>query len=376
MHVVYSLQPGGMEHGVVKLVNGLDRHCISSAICSTTPGGTLKEKVAPDIPVFELQRRTGNDPRLVLDLYRLFARERPHIVHTHAWGTLVEGLVAARLARIPLVIHGEHGTLQVKRRQRWVQRLGWSAVDEVLSVSSRLAERIERETGFSQQKIRTIRNGVDLSRFGLVSRMAARTSLGLEADALIAITMGRLVPVKDHETLLRAMARVRAAGTPVNLLIAGDGPLKDQLTECATALGVRDRVTFLGYRPDAETVLAAADLFVLSSESEGLSNTILEAMASGLPVVATQVGGADELVVDGVTGRLVPAKSPGELADAMQSILVQPELRRAMAAAGRARAESEFSLEVMLERYRTMYCEVAARKLKTSVAGARESEVV
>ena len=133
---------------------------------------------------------------------------------------------------------------------------------------------------------------------------------------------------------------------------------------------------FLGYRPDAEAVLAAADLFVLSSESEGLSNTILEAMASGQPVVATRVGGADELVVDGVTGRLVPPKSSRDLADAVREILGDPVLREAMGRAGRARAESEFSLDLMLERYQTMYCEVAARKTGSRIADARESEVV
>ncbi len=376
IHVVYSLHPGGMEHGVVKLVNGLDSRRISSAICSTTPDGALKSRVAAHVPVFDLQRRPGNDPKVVGQLWRLFTQERPHIVHTHAWGTLLEGLLAARLARVPVVVHGEHGTLQLKRRQRWLQRIGWSGVDQVLSVSSRLAERIERETGFSAGRIRTIRNGVDLSRFTRVNRGVARAELGLSSDTLAVVTVGRLVPVKDHDTLLHAIALVRASGTLATLLIAGDGPLKAQLQQRAAALGIQEHVRFLGYRPDAEAVLAAADLFVLSSESEGLSNTILEAMASGQPVVATRVGGADELVVDGVTGRLVPAKSPRDLADAVREILSDPVLREAMGRAGRARAESEFSLDLMLERYQTMYCEMAAKKPGSGIADARESEVV
>src|SRR4051794_1288442 len=148
MHVVYGLRPGGMELGVVKLANGLDPTRVESAICSTTPAGVLKNLVKASVPVFELNRRPGTDPALVWGLYRLFRRERPHVVHTHGWGTLVEGVMAARLARVAAVVHGEHGTLQLRGYQRPVQRHVWSAADRVLCVSSRLAERMTAETGF------------------------------------------------------------------------------------------------------------------------------------------------------------------------------------------------------------------------------------
>ena len=153
IHVVFGLRPGGMELGVVKLVNGLDPARVQSAICSTTQGGSVRDLVSPDVPVFELHRRDGNDPRWIFELYRLFKRERPHIVHTHAWGTLLEGILAARLARVPVVVHGEHGTLQLKPHQRWLQRHGWSLTDQVLSVSTRLSERMERETGYPASRI-------------------------------------------------------------------------------------------------------------------------------------------------------------------------------------------------------------------------------
>lgn len=375
MHVVYPLRPGGMEHGVVNLVNGLDPARFRSAVCSTKAGGALKERVASAVPIFELRRRDGNDPRLVWDLYRLFRRERPDVVHTHAWGALLEGLIAARLARVPLVVHGEHGTLQLRSYQRWLQRLGWSAVDQVLSVSSRLAERIAEETGFPLERIRTIRNGVDLSRFAGLDRARTRAALGVRPGALVAVTVGRLVPVKDHVMLLDAVARLRGSCASITVLIAGDGPLKEQLGRRTAVLGLDAVVRFLGHRSDVETVLAAADVFVLSSASEGLSNTILEAMAAGLPVVATRVGGADELVQDGLTGRLVRPRSPQELAEAMWSILGDAGIRHAMGSAGRARAESEFSLAGMIGRYETMYDEVAAGKRGSRAAGLGQSEV-
>src|SRR5687768_6992307 len=154
MHVVHGLRPGGMEYGVVKIVNALTSSSspVASSICSTVSSETLKDLVDPSIPVFELNRRDGNDPRIFWELYRLFRRERPDVVHTHAWGTLCEGLLAGRLARVPVIVHGEHGTLQLRPRQVTAQRWAWGRADEVLSVSSRLAERMSREVGIPLER--------------------------------------------------------------------------------------------------------------------------------------------------------------------------------------------------------------------------------
>jgi sugar transferase (PEP-CTERM/EpsH1 system associated) len=350
-----------MEHGVVKLANGSDRARVEPSICATTPGGALRALLKPDIPVFELRRRPGNDPLLVWRLYRTFRRARPHIVHTHAWGTLVEGLLAARLARVPIIVHGEHGTLQLKPYQARVQRLAWGRVDQLLSVSSRLAERMAAATGFSIDRVRVIRNGVDLSRFGTVAREDARRELGLDDSTLVIGTAGRLVPVKDQRQIVDAVAELSRRGGSVTALIAGEGPLLGELQAQAAARGVADRVRFLGQRSDLERVFAALDIFVLSSVSEGLSNTILEAMASGLPVVATHVGGADELVLADVTGWLVPPQSSNALAEAIDRLGRDPVRRRTMAEAGRRRAHDEFGIDRMLENYTALYESVGER---------------
>ena len=362
MHVVYSLEPGGMEFGVVKLVNGLDRSRVRSAVCATSPGGALRSLVASHVPVFELRRRRGNDPRLVWDLFKLFMREQPHLVHTHAWGTLVEGLVAARLARVPLVVHGEHGTLQLKSHQLRVQRLGWALVDQVLSVSSRLAARMVQETRFPENRVHTIRNGVDMARFGAMSRVEARRTLDVGEREFVIGTVGRLVQVKDQAGLIEALALVARAGFRAKLVIAGEGPLRADLERRASELGIAGEVRMLGHRPDVHTVLAALDVFVLSSVSEGLSNTILEAMATGLPVVATSVGGADELVEDGVTGLLVPPKDPQALAASLLQLARNDSLRAEMGGHGRRRAEAEFALPVMVGRYEQLYLRLARER--------------
>jgi sugar transferase (PEP-CTERM/EpsH1 system associated) len=359
MHVLFRLQAGGTEYGVIKLVNGANRSRIANSILSTTPADDVKKLLRPDVRLHECRRRAGNDPSLVLQLYRIFRRERPHIVHTHAWGTLCEGVLAARLARIPIVVHGEHGTLQLKSYQARVQRLVWQRVDRVLSVSSRLAERMSAHTGFPLDRITVIRNGVDLTRFHPVGRAAARLTLGLPVEGLIIGTAGRLVPVKDQASLLDAFARLKAEGIGFTGVIAGEGPLRAELEARARANGLSDCVRFLGHRPDVERVFAALDVFVLSSRSEGLSNTILEAMASRLPIVATRVGGADELVDDGATGLLVAPESPDALSVALGRLVGDAALREAMGAAGRRRALGRFTLDRMVRTYEHLYRELA-----------------
>jgi sugar transferase (PEP-CTERM/EpsH1 system associated) len=360
MHVVYTLRTGGMEMGVVKLVNGLDPALVRSSICSTTPAGEIKALVQPSVPVFELSRRAGNDLRIVAALYRVFRRERPHVVHTHAWGTLFEGLVAARAAGVPVVVHGEHGTLQLRAHQRWLQRMGWTAADRVLSVSSVLAERMSATTGFPARRITTIRNGVNLERFHVARHDGARAALGLPQEARIVGTVGRLVAVKDQVTLVDAVAELGRSGVAATLVIAGDGPERGRIEARAAERGVDLRL--LGYRPDVEQVLAALDVFVLSSISEGLSNTILEAMAAARPVVATRVGGAEEMIADGVTGILVPPSDAATMGAALRRVLAADDSGAGMGAAARQRVETEFTLTGMMQRYERMYTEVARSK--------------
>ena len=355
MHVTYKFGVGGMEVGIAKLVNGLDATRIASSICSSVPGDSLKERLRPGVKLFELNRRRGNDPNLVADLYRLFKRERPHVVHTHRWGTLLEGALAAKLAGVPYVVHGEHGTLETRWHNAWVQRRLWHRVDRVLSVSSRLAERMARELRFPLDRITVIRNGLDLKRFQpLADKASAKRALGIAPDRLVIGTVGRTVPVKDHPTLLRALARLRDARIDFAAVIAGTGPAFQDTVRLAESLNLQD-VQLLGNRDDVESVLAAFDIFVLSSRSEGLSNTIQEAMASGLPVVATNVGGADELVVEGQTGVLTPSGDDRAMAEALATLARDGATRASLGRSGAERARAHFGIERMFRDYESMY---------------------
>jgi L-malate glycosyltransferase len=359
MHLILKLAFAGLEGGVLKLANGFNRRVIQPSVCSCWPADLVKQHLRADVPLFEMdRRRSGNDPVFVFKLAALLRRERPDVLHSHSWGTLVEGVVAARLAGIPHVVHGEHGTLQMRKVP--LQRFLWSRVDRLLSVSERLSDKMASAMGIDRGLIHTIHNGVDTVRFHPDRREPGRLALGLTAADTVVGTVGRLEPVKDQASFIEAVAELARRGLPLKVLIAGDGVLKGALQARTRALGLTDRVAFLGNRLDVEAVTAALDVFVLSSVSEGLSNTILEAMASGVPIVATDVGGAAELVVEGRTGVLVPPSDVPALAGAMARLINEPDRRLAMGRAARERAESVFGLDRMIENYQALYTGLVA----------------
>jgi sugar transferase (PEP-CTERM/EpsH1 system associated) len=354
MHVMFAFSLGGLEGGVLKLSNGFDRRLIAPSICSCRPADEMKTQLRPDVSLFEMNRKLlGNDPAFVLQFTRLLRRERPDILHTHGWATLVEGFVAARLAGVRAIVHGEHGTLIP--RNAWIQRTLWGRVDQVLSVSSVLAQRMSNVMGFPEKRIRTIRNGVETERFTPALRSQARASFGLASDDVVVGVVGRLEPVKDQQRLLDAVGVLARQGMRFKVMIAGEGTLRSRLEEQVAALGIADRVSFLGMRLDVQTVMAALDVFVLSSKSEGLSNTILEAMSSGLPIVATDVGGARELLEPGTQGLLVPSENVEALSRAIGELVTDAPRRVAMGLASRARAVNEFSVQSMIRAYENVY---------------------
>jgi sugar transferase (PEP-CTERM/EpsH1 system associated) len=363
MHLHLRFYFAGAETGVLKLVNGFDRMRVLPSVCTGLSPDSIVDLMRTDVKLHHVPRReSGNDPVWIARLVAFLTRERPDILHTHNWPTLFEGVLAGRLAGVPLIVHGEHGTIETRPRNLWIQRQVWSRVDGVLSVSSRLRDRLAQTVGVPAERITTIRNGVDTDRFRPSDRGSARALLGLPANAFVAGTVGRLHPVKDQHSLISAIGLVRKAGIPITGLLVGDGSLRDELEQHAAREHVRDDIVFLGARADVETVLASLDVFTLSSVSEGLSNVILEAMAAGRAVVATDVGGTDELVVDGSTGILVPPSNPTRLAEALRRLATDSSCRDRMGAAARQRAEQEFSLSRMVRRYEDYYEDLASSR--------------
>lgn len=358
VHVVHSLETGGLENGVVNLANTSGREFRHVIVCMTG-AGALRSRLNEEVEVFALGKRPGHDVRAFLRLIRLLRRVRPAVVHTRNWAAF-DAIPAARLAGVGVLVHGEHGREANDpqgrdRRRNRIRRLLAPLVNHFVSVSRDLERWLVEDVRLPARKVTTIPNGVDLARFGQGDRRESRARLGLPSEAAIVGTVGRLDPVKDHAGLLRAFAVLPPGPQDSMLVIAGDGPCREDLTRLVGTLGLAERVRLLGDCRDVPGVLAALDLFVLPSIAEGMSNTILEAMATGLPVVATRVGGNPELVEDHATGRLVGIQDPAALAEAIAVYLDDSHLRAVHGKAARQRATERFGLDRMCESYVDLY---------------------
>jgi glycosyltransferase involved in cell wall biosynthesis len=259
----------------------------------------------------------------------------------------------------------------VSRKRKAINRFVLARLaDEINGVCQFSAHSLARNDGFGARQIEVIPNGIDLPLYARESRDAARQQLGLRSDARYITCVARFHPVKDHAMLLRAFARAAAEQPDVELLLAGDGPLRATLAAQARALGVDQKVHFLGVRNDVATILRASDIFALTSVSEAASLTLLEAMASWLPVVVTNVGGNPEIVDDGVHGFLVPRNDDAATARAFVELLRNPERSRAMGEAGRQRVCEHYQLDHTIEAYGRLYAAAASRIRPTTEAHA------
>lgn len=346
IHVSLGLDMGGMEKLLVEFARHTDRNRFDLKFISLTNRGETAEQIEKlGWPVTTLDVSPGVRPVIFFKLVRLFRQARAGIVHTHNTKPLLYAVPAAQLAGVQRVIHTRHGRRHgATRRQDYLFNLAAGRADRIVSVSSDIAELAAGE-GLPRKKLVTIHNGIDLSLFPATVPQPSGP----------VVFVGRLSPEKDIPTLLRAAAIAVNEEPSFRLHLAGAGPSLGELQSLAEKLGLGERVVFLGQRNDVAEILAGASLFVLSSVTEGISLALLEAMARGLPVVATAVGGNAEVIVDGETGMLVSPQSPAELAAAMLQVYRRPELARRMGAAGRKRVEARFDSRMMVARYESLY---------------------
>jgi sugar transferase (PEP-CTERM/EpsH1 system associated) len=368
LHVLNQLGTGGTEHAVLNVVSRLPGSQFEHRFCVIRKFDRefALNKNLPAEPFVAGERDAWF---FVFRLARIMKAYRPHIVHSRNWGA-IEAIPAARLARVPIVIHSEHGyeveTIdRLPKRQQLLRRVVYPMADAVFTVTEELREYHAEQARFSPAKIRVLQNGVDTDRFSPCPeiRQAVRARLGLTPAAMVVGSVGRMVPIKDYATLLKAAACVIARGVDLRVLLVGSGPeLEKHRAFAAETPELAGRVVFLGATENVSEVLNAMDLFVLPSLLEGMSNTLLEAMATGLPVVATRVGGNPELVVDGVTGWLFERGDVSELARRIEELTGRNELRCRFGDAARKRAEQQFSLRAMIERYQSLYLDLAEKK--------------
>jgi len=387
-HVVHSLAVGGLENGIVNLINHLPRDRYRHVVICLTGYTDFRNRIRnPEVEVYALHKLPGKDFPVYLRLWRLMRRLRPDIVHTRNLSTL-DAQLPAFLAGVPHRVHGEHGRDAddmdgTRRKYQVLRRLFKPLVQRYIALSLDLKRYLRDKVGVPEGKLLLLCNGVDTRKF-TPARNGTRNVLashGIGRDAIVVGTVGRMEAVKDQMTLVHAFLHLARWAGPdrdrLRLVIIGDGALRAPALRLLEEAGLAHLAWLPGERADVPELLRAMDIFVLPSLAEGISNTILEAMASGLPVVATNVGGNGELVDAGRTGFLVPRADPVAMADAIQRYVEDSALRREHGVQGRRRCEKEFSIDTMVRRYGDFYDEVLgsrqAKPVGRGVAGARHS---
>lgn len=355
LQVVLSLAPGGTERLVLELVHRLHASMPMAVCCLDDAGAWGRDLRAEGIEVSELGRPQGFHPRLGREVARAARRHRATVIHAHHYSPFVYSALG-RLWGGPPVVFTEHGRLSdagPSAKRRLANAVLSRGARRVFSVSRELGDHLVAE-GFPARRVEVIHNGISLGPVpSAADRAGVRASLGVADADMVVGTIARLDPVKDLGTLIAA-TRLIARRAPIRLVVIGDGSERMRLEAAARDAGIADRVSFLGHRDDARTWLAGFDVYANSSISEGISLTILEAMAAGLPVVATGVGGTPE-VVDDTCGRLVPARDGGALAAGLLELARSPETMRALGLAARARVEDHFTIERMVADYAAVY---------------------
>lgn len=363
--LVDSLLAGGAERVAIELACALDRTRFAPHVIVTRGDGPLRSLLdAADVPYTLLERRRALDLRAWRRAHRLIAATASAggMLHAHKFGSNAWAALLSRTAGVPLVVHEHNFSAEPSRLRSFIDRF-WIATraQRVLCVSDSVAD-IERSNGVPADLVEVVPNGVRLD--AAWPRDRARTELALDPGAFTIGIVGRLRPEKAHEVLLAAIARLTSNDAPrhaIQLCVVGDGPRRAELESLAEALGIAVHVSWAGEREDAATLAAAFDAAVICSHWEGLPLAALEAMAAGVPLVASSVGGLPTLLEDGA-GLLAPPGDAAAFADALRVLIDDPERCATIAAAGRARVEERYSFARMVSRIEGIYDEIRAAR--------------
>jgi sugar transferase (PEP-CTERM/EpsH1 system associated) len=368
VHVIYRLDFGGMENGLVNLVNRLPEDRYRHTIITLTIATEFRRRIErEDVEIIECDKPPGNHLPTYRRVFGELRRLKPDIVHTRNLGALDMSWVA-KLAGRAQRIHGEHGwspddPLGQSRKYRRLRRLCDPAIWHYVAVSSDIKRWLTTVIGIAESKVGVLHNGVDWSRFDANRRGADGSDV---AAQVVFGTLGRHEPIKGLGVLLEAvrdlLERRPDLRARTRLVMAGDGPERERHMKLRAELGLDDIVEIPGAVDDVPALLKRFTFFVQPSLNEGISNTILEAMASGLPVIATDTGGNPELVRDDYEGKLVPPNDPDALASAIEAYIDDPGQREQHGTGARERAKTSFSIDAMVQGYDRLYRRACVRQ--------------
>ena len=369
LQLVTSLEPGGLENGVVNLANGLDPDRFHTTIVCLERVGDFAGRLRDGIRVICLDKPQGFRFPAVRKLAGIIRSERADVVHTHNFSPLIYGCLASLLTGCrAAVLQGEHGQLrpeEMTSKRRFLRHAGYRVCRSIHTVSAGLKSDLV-DQGFSGDKMKVILNGVDCGRFTPVlgeRRAALRETRGLEGDSVVIGIVGRFVALKGHARLIEAFERLASDHLRLRLLIVGDhGSEREKILRQIEESPVRENIVWSGYQQDTVDFYRMMDLLVVPSDSEGLSNVMLEAMACGVPCLAHPACGANEVIVDGENGLLREMSTPEALVAAIGEIAFDVTRLGALAAGARETAERRFSLAAMVAGYGELYGEMCGEK--------------
>ncbi len=366
IYTINQMEMGGSQTHLVQVLKLLDRERFDPVLYCLSGQGTLLDAVRDlDVRVVDGHVRCGfKSPRIIpatLRLARAFRREAPDIVHNYLLRANAVGSVAARLAGAPVVLASKRGCHEMRGWELRGAQLGNWLSDCVTTNADAVREFVHVDESLAKEKMVVIPSGVDTDRFQPLGDADFKERLGLRPDPVVGIVT-RMRVRKGVEEFLDAMIDVRRTRPGVQAVIVGEVELDDDLNARALAGGLSEDLHLLGRRSDMPEVFQAFDLFVLSSHDEGMSNAILEAMAMEKPVVATDVGGTGEAVVEGVTGHLVPAKAWQPLAAAIGDLLDQPAKAKEMGVRGRKIVVEKLSARSMVRQMEALYAKLVEKR--------------
>lgn len=362
LHVVQSMETGGLENGIVNLVNHSNNDEFIVDILCLRARGELADRITnPNSQVFFDGNQDQSKLIAIKKVYRQCKLYPYDIVHSHGYATMLASYIGATIAGCPYIINGEHGTLyHNSRKEILIQRFLFNRMKLNLSVSQVLTDTICQLFSVSQHKFQTIINGVDTEKFipeqePQLVKQKLQNELGLTDNNIVIGSVGRLVAVKNYPSLIKAMALVKSEVAQAKLLLAGEGAERAKLESLISDLELTQQVILLGRRDDVPDLMKLYDIFVLPSFSEGLSNTLLESMASGTPVVASKVGGNSEIVAEGRSGYLYDSDDVQGLAKILIELTKQKDNCSELGQQARKHIENNFSIATMVKHYEDTY---------------------
>jgi sugar transferase (PEP-CTERM/EpsH1 system associated) len=369
-YIVASLGYGGVEKYVVDIVNNINKKKFSPTVFTFKKDGPLKKLINPDVKIHEIEKKNGNSLLFPLRLGRLLKEDSISIVHSNNWSTFGEATIAASVARVPTMIHAQHGIemndaeayVKSKRFIRNRLRQGFSQLtDRIVVVSQATKNFVCNEWKTPECKVQLLYNGIDIDTFSPRSNKeynSLRTKLNIEQKQTVIGCTGRLMTVKNFPFLIRAFHKISSSFPDSILLLIGDGPERKNIESLTAKCNLNDRIILAGHRDDIKDLLHVLDIFVLPSISEGVSLALLEAMASGLPIIASNVGGNPEVIENNKSGLLVRSNDHDHLAELLSLLLNDEGRREQLGNAARKRVEGKFDKANMMKNYEQLYLSV------------------